>query len=430
MELGNQTEDPGYLKNYLPFIEVDDTSLILIANSAKQINLKAKEILFTIGSVDDECYLLKTGSLELEAEDGKKRIIEEGSPAAKCPIALLKPRKYKVKALGPCEIIAIKDNVLKTVNQGLLVSNVKNPADAQMKVSWGIEDAADVSGKQSLASQLIKEIKDGTSPLPSIPKVALKVHELVDSDANNSEIAHHISMDPAIAAKLIAIANSVFYQGNKTCTDLPLAISRIGTQVVKQLVFSFALKDKFNSKDKFLNRLLISSWQESIEVSARCFALANYISTLHKNNSLQKDKALLAGLFHNIGCIPIIKFFESRKDKISEDEINMILDNYKNEAGAILLSSWKFSEEITCIPENAGVWSRDHEGEADYLDLVLLCQLIYKTSRANSNTLTLPDIHTLPAYKKLVKGDNQMDISEIVEAAAKDQVDEIRRLLQ
>ena len=107
----------------------------------------------------------------------------------------------------------------------------------------------------------------------------------------------------------------------------------------------------------------------------------------------------------------------------------MILDNYQNEAGAILLASWNFSPEMIAIPELAGVWDRDHAGEADYLDVVLLCQLIYQSSRSN-NPRPLPDIHTLPAYQKLLGTGDPVDIQLVIEAAAKDQVNEIRRLLQ
>lgn len=69
------------------------------------------------------------------------------------------------------------------------------------------------------------------STLPSLPTVVMRVIELArDPDVNIQEIVGTLSSDPALSARLLSLANTVFYAGHRPVEDLPQAVHRVGLE--------------------------------------------------------------------------------------------------------------------------------------------------------------------------------------------------------
>jgi diguanylate cyclase (GGDEF)-like protein len=80
--------------------------------------------------------------------------------------------------------------------------------------------------------------------LPSVPAVAMEVLRLArEDDADTGELARVVSLDPALAAKILKIANSALFGRAYQIVTLQRACSQLGFKTVKLWALSFAMVD-------------------------------------------------------------------------------------------------------------------------------------------------------------------------------------------
>ncbi len=93
----------------------------------------------------------------------------------------------------------------------------------------------------------IREAVAGVGALPSPPRLHLKILELATSPSTTTEeIAAAVELDPAVAAKLLQLANSAFSMGLPV-RDLQAAIVRIGLRHLAQLVLSIEVLNSWDA---------------------------------------------------------------------------------------------------------------------------------------------------------------------------------------
>ena len=75
--------------------------------------------------------------------------------------------------------------------------------------------------------------------LPSIPAVYYALSEaLADPGAGTGEVGRILEQDPAMAAKLLQVANSAFFRGRRQITTVDSAVTHLGFATVKSLALS------------------------------------------------------------------------------------------------------------------------------------------------------------------------------------------------
>ena len=74
--------------------------------------------------------------------------------------------------------------------------------------------------------------------LPSPPHVYLNLMQALehDEDCSAAEVARIIGADPAIAAKVLQLSNSAFFNNGRAITDMRSAVTRIGLATLRDLV--------------------------------------------------------------------------------------------------------------------------------------------------------------------------------------------------
>lgn len=105
------------------------------------------------------------------------------------------------------------------------------------------------------------------SNLPSLPAVALKIIDLArKTDTNLTQINHYISLDPALAAKIIRTANSPLYKSRYQASNISQATNMLGTYGVLTIALSFSLTDSLmkHAKNKLNMNDNGSFWRRSI----------------------------------------------------------------------------------------------------------------------------------------------------------------------
>jgi len=407
------------LPKFSPFDGLDHSLLVTLA---RDINVKTSDkgfCLFESGDYDANEYYLTSGSIDLIARDGRKNTITANDSNARFPIARLRPRMYSAKAATPISYFVIAASVLDELQRSIrMTDNSVLMQEVQQK-------SGDES--RSLLYEFEQELKTGRFVLPSLPEVAFRIRELIDNpDCSMSDVAKLVNTDPAIATKLVKVANSVMYRGVKHCDDTQSAISRLGLITTRQLVTSFAVLALFNSKSHIFKEHMQSLWQQSVEVAAYCYVLAKQLPRFNE------EEALLAGLIHRIGEIVVLTYAERYYDLSTDAQhLNMAIAMLKGPLGEMVLTKWDFSEELVVVAKESGDWMRgvddisDDEVEFDYCDLVQVA-LLYALQ--GSDDPTLPEMSSVPAFNKLKKRQLGSEQTSAIIQEAKEQIAELRQI--
>lgn len=266
-------------------------------------------------------------------------------------------------------------------------------------------------------------IEKGKLKLPTIPDVAMKIRRAInDPKANNNRIAKVVQMDPAITARLIHISNSPLYFGRKRIESCPEALTRLGHKAAQDLITSFSLKTVFKAKTRLIRNRMHDLWAHSSYVAAICAVLA------HKTPGFDPDRAMLAGLIHDIGIVPILALADRHPELASNPkDLDRAIEYFRAEIGTLIMEKWNFPPDFEDIVRNADDWYRNIKPEPDYTDLVIVSQLHSFVGKIHIHKY--PRMDTIPAYNKLVTGQLDADLSMNILEIAKDEIWQIQRLL-
>ena len=246
---------------------------------------------------------------------------------------------------------------------------------------------------QIVLQQLIKAVETDQIKLPTLPEVAMKIREAVEKDNQSaSDIASLLAQDSSLSARLLQLANSPLYRARSEIDNLQMAITRLGIRIVKDLVVMLSIKQAFKSKDKANEAQLKDIWQTSVDVAAVCRVLAK------TQPSLDVEHAMLAGLIHNIGSLPVIELANRQPSLFSGNQnILDVTREIQGELGEKILSFWNFPESLINVTRYWDQFTRNHESKADYVDIV---QAAILHSQHVQNTYP-EDWSTIPAISKL-----------------------------
>ena len=92
--------------------------------------------------------------------------------------------------------------------------------------------------------------------------------------------------------------------------------------------------------------------------------------------NLEPEQALLAGLVHNIGTLPILVMAED-DDELFNDEtlLKSVIAELQGKVGSMILESWHFPQSHIDVVNECYNFARQHEGPADYVDVVQVALL-------------------------------------------------------
>ncbi len=268
-----------------------------------------------------------------------------------------------------------------------------------------------------LGAQLRAEIVGNQLHLPTLPEVALQVRDAVeDPNATSNHIANIVAKDPALSARLLQVANSPLYRGRVEVDSLAMAVNRLGLKLVRSLVVSLAMKQMFQATSDHLDRSFRKIWDDCVQVAAISRVLCNGLP------GLQAEQAMLAGLVHRIGALPLL----SRLDELlgstaSADFIDRVIDELAPELGTVILTQWHFPQVLVDVPTGCLDLTREREA-ADYADVVMVARLQYQMGTGQlPNDLSFAHISAFSRVDlepEVVVMDMEGPAEEIAEVAA------------
>lgn len=195
-----------------------------------------------------------------------------------------------------------------------------------------------------------EDLVRGTVRLIVLPEVAIKVNRMVDDPrCSGVALAGLIGQDPALAARLLKIANSPFYRFPSQIATLSRAVTVIGRRGLRDLVLASSVCDLFaRMGGDLLDKK--SFWQHSLicGLYARLLGLRCGIS--------EAESLFVSGLLHDIGQLVILEKLPEigRQTQLCAQDGGSPLHLLEQavigcdhaEVGAELLRQWQLPVEI------------------------------------------------------------------------------------
>lgn len=276
--------------------------------------------------------------------------------------------------------------------------------------------------ERKFLTQITEDLKRNRLPLPMLPEIALKVRNIVESpNASNREMAKVINADAAVSARLLQVANSPLYRGRQPFDTVHAAITRLGLKLVRNLVSALVMEQLYQSGANALIRTHLERlWAHNVTVAAISNVLAR------RYTQLSPDEAMLGGLIHDIGMLPILAHAEEEPELLEHDAVlRSIVQKMHAPIGKAILLAWRFSPElVACVAEHEQL-DRNRAPEPDYCDVVLLANL--HSYLGTDHPLTRADWSSIPAFTKL-KLDPAHSVAVVTEA--RKEVSDIESLLK
>jgi HD-like signal output (HDOD) protein len=247
--------------------------------------------------------------------------------------------------------------------------------------------------QQAFLKQLKTKIDNSELMLPTLPEVAIKVRDAASQENTTAiQLANIIATDAALSARLLQVANSPLYRARHEIDNIVIAITRMGNKVVRGLITSLVMQQLYQSTSHNLDTQFRETWENSVNIAAICRALASM------TKSLDPEQAMVAGLIHQIGKLPILMLAEDMPELANDEALlNEYLEALHPQVGKMIMDSWEFPESLSTVPWQYTQYDRDVSPVADYVDVVTVAHL--ESLSASGNTLI--DLATVPAFSKL-----------------------------
>jgi HD-like signal output (HDOD) protein len=243
----------------------------------------------------------------------------------------------------------------------------------------------------------MRELALGDIRLPSFPDIAARVQRVLeDPRSAPAKVAAVVRSEAALAARILRLANSAFLNpSGEQISDLRVALTRLGLQLVRCTAVSFALQQmQFGGSESAPRARLQQLWREGALVAAIAYVLARETRTANP------DEALLAGLLHNIGKLYIALSVPPGVEAAAAEATHA-------QIAAAILTHWNFPAAIV-----AAVGNQNAAGGAGGESLTDIVQAATVLVPCVFDRNAMPEIiAAVPAFQRLkltAEGCNQI----------------------
>jgi putative nucleotidyltransferase with HDIG domain len=197
----------------------------------------------------------------------------------------------------------------------------------------------------ALTQLLVKEVET----LPQFPDNIVNLQRLIaDPNAEITDIAREISVDPSMTADLLKLVNSAQFMLPKRVDNIVEAVKLVGTKGVRGLLYSYGTQKVMGEKYSEMRGM----WQHSY----RAAFYAYFIAKSFKKKKELLDDVYVGGILHDLGQIVIASLHPElleRIAKICKDKgiPARMLESFSvglnhAEVGALIAKKWNFPEQL------------------------------------------------------------------------------------
>ena len=127
---------------------------------------------------------------------------------------------------------------------------------------------------------------------------------------------------------------------------------------------------------------------------AKCHVLAS------NEAAIQAEEAMLAGLIHNIGVLPLLVKAEQKPDVLQDAELlNALIQSLSAPIGVAILKSWDFPDSLVTVVAEHQDLRRDSGDVPDLVDIVQVANL--QSHFNTTQVFSAEELEAVPAFRKL-----------------------------
>lgn len=196
--------------------------------------------------------------------------------------------------------------------------------------------------KLQMAVSMLRHIDQ----LPGLPGTVTRVREMLYTDEGSAaEAGEVISRDPAVAAKVLKVANSAAYGFPNRVDNVNLAVSLLGLIETYSVVVSTSV---INLLDRSRSFDYMTFWLESMVCATMATAISRAVDTRLRSGVFS------AGLLHDIGRVALAEVAPKHYARVNRSLTGLaLIENEEDviglthtEAGYQLAQRWGLPEEI------------------------------------------------------------------------------------
>jgi putative nucleotidyltransferase with HDIG domain len=258
--------------------------------------------------------------------------------------------------------------------------------------------------------------------LPSLPRTYMELREaLTDPDTPIDRVVRIVEKDVGISAKILQLVNSAFFGLTRDISDIKMAVSYLGINILQNLVVSVEAFRMFQPK-KAIPGFSIEELHAHSQLTARIAA--------HFSSERKVPAAVVVGsLLHDVGKLVIAERApehfaraisgarEDRRPLFSVEE--ELIGVSHAEVGAYLLSLWGLPYPVVEAVAHHHHPERVSQHKLDMITVVYLSNLLAheNSSQAGQSALAHQEIdpHVLDA---IGMADQLPEWRQVAEAAA------------
>lgn len=218
--------------------------------------------------------------------------------------------------------------------------------------------ASPSAARQVNAPTVIDSFIQGASRLPVMPQTTVRLLELLEfPDCTTQQLAEVIETEPALAVKILKLANSPFYGQRGRIASVGRATIVLGSKTIRSLamaVWTQTLKTQMHGPDEL--RLMLPLLEHGLATAVVAQMLVE-----RTDRALAED-AFMAGLLHDIGRVALVAQLGTRyqgyvlapalRDRLPLHAMEATVLGFDHRAlGARLMAAWGLPGFLATVAE-------------------------------------------------------------------------------
>jgi putative nucleotidyltransferase with HDIG domain len=274
-----------------------------------------------------------------------------------------------------------------TISDGTKVTTVTENDEVKRPDDFSIKKFVD---------ELKLDLKNNRLSLPTLPTIAIEALMVInDAGSSAADLVKVISKDTSLTARLIRYANSPFYGMVHPISSIKPAITCIGFKQVKHAIYAVCMKDVFRTSVTDIQRRMEDLWAHSVRVGSKAVELAR------TRPEFDHEVALVAGLVHDIGKIPLLMKLCDYEALTGHDEfVDHLLHRLHSGMGKAILKRWEFDPALIAVAaEHEDIKRQPQDPTPDYVDLIQVANIL--TYDGTEHPLARVDRGKIAAFARL-----------------------------
>lgn len=153
----------------------------------------------------------------------------------------------------------------------------------------------------------IADIAAGRVELPTIPKVVQRlIAALRNPEVDARTIGEALAQDPVLTAKVLRLANSSFFGGQRRVASIDAAVTMIGTQALNRLIVACGVSASLGDVPGID---LPTFWRDALVAATAAHELAGRLTA-------DAEEAYVCGLLHATGHLILCKTYPEIADLV------------------------------------------------------------------------------------------------------------------